>query len=248
MAELGEAVAVIIVKDISDECPFTHDDGPFNKKNDLVNSPSTLGANLGSGGEPYEVSFTFMGSKKTLQVGQAAHHLVPGDAAVNKATALLKYVRKSDGEIKGDIGYGVNHANNGVWLPGSYHWDVDRFGKWKEQDTMVQYVYAYHAMKHKGRQFHDAHTDYNAWCRRTLEKIRVKMLEMQRDCDKCTIKKPFKPPYGLVAIIDRLSGRLRSYVTGPPSKWKPPFCTSRWAVLYGAGMTPESIMNLAMQR
>lgn len=248
MAELGEMVTVALILDMDSACPFSHEKPKHEKQNDLTNNPSKLGRNLG-GGDPIPLSFYVRGRKFEMELGFGAHHLVPGDASLNKATALLKLMKK--GEMKGDIGYGVNHERNGVWLPGNYRWDAASKGKWSTLGASggfeVQFAYAYYAMQVTGRQFHDSHTDYSAWVRRTLEKIRVKTLALQAGCDECkeiNAKKPWNPPYTLVGVIDRLSSRLRGYVTGPVSRWKPPFCTSSMAVLVGAGWTPEKVARL----
>jgi hypothetical protein len=60
----------------------------------------------------------------------AAHHLIPGNAALyNGDVGLLDYmqdggkVKSASGReynIKGNIGYDVNGSHNGVWLPGNY--------------------------------------------------------------------------------------------------------------------------------
>jgi hypothetical protein len=59
----------------------------------------------------------------------AAHHLIPGNAALNRTKPLVEYmkdggkVKSAAGKeytIKGHIGYDVNGSHNGVWLPGNY--------------------------------------------------------------------------------------------------------------------------------
>lgn len=46
----------------------------------------------------------------------AAHHLIPGKASLPDSD-VNKYVWKKHGEIENDIGYDVDGAENGVWLP-----------------------------------------------------------------------------------------------------------------------------------
>jgi hypothetical protein len=59
----------------------------------------------------------------------AAHHLIPGNAALNKVKPLIEFMKDGGGvesvagkkySIKGHIGYDVNGSHNGVWLPGNY--------------------------------------------------------------------------------------------------------------------------------
>lgn len=45
------------------------------------------------------------------------HHLIPGNESLKKATTLLPWIFGDEGKIENDIGYNVNNASNGVWLP-----------------------------------------------------------------------------------------------------------------------------------
>jgi hypothetical protein len=69
---------------------------------------------------------------------------------------------------------------------------------------------------------------------------------LRSDCKKCEerAKKPWDPPYALVGMLYNLAQRMRGYVTGAKSKWRPPYCTSDFAVLMGSGMTPEKMASL----
>lgn len=249
MTQLGEGVSVVVTAALVDECLMDHDGGPYDKKNDLNNNSALLGSNLKTGGEPFKVSFTLGTTDYELDVTVAAHHLVPGNESLLRAQQLVAWMKKGK-NVKGDIGYGVNHENNGVWLPGSYAWNAQSLTTWKKlgasaDGVQLQYAYAYTAMRKSGRPWHDRHTDYSAWVKRTLEKFRVKMLEMRSACPKCdqNAKKPWPPPYALVSRIDGLSARLRGRLQGPRTGWVPPFNTSRWAVLYAIGRTPNNMLG-----
>jgi hypothetical protein len=59
----------------------------------------------------------------------AAHHLIPGNAALKRTPLLMEYMKKGGSvesqagkkyTINGDIGYDVNGSHNGAWLPGNY--------------------------------------------------------------------------------------------------------------------------------
>jgi hypothetical protein len=245
MSQLGEPVAVAMADDLVDECPFSHDDNPPSKTNDLTNNPSKLGTNL-KGGDAIQIKVKVRTNVRTMECGFGAHHVIPGDASLNKSSQLLPWMKK--GDLKSDIGYGVNHANNGIWLPGNYGWDPKTVMKWGKLAASggfeIQFGYAYAAMTATQRQFHDAHPVYSTWVRLTLEKMRVKMLEMKTDCSHCdkkNNKKPYNPPFKLVGMLDGLSERLRGKLRFPASQWVPPFYTSEMSVLMHTGMTPDSL-------
>lgn len=249
MTQLGEGVGVAVTAALVDECLLDHTSGPYEKTNDLNNNSTLLGSNLKSGGEPFQVSFSLDDTSYEVDVTVAAHHLIPGNEALLRAQSVIAWMKKGK-NVKGHIGYGVNHKNNGVWLPGSYAWNSQSTTTWKKlgstaQGVQLQYAYAYCAMKKRGRPWHDRHTDYSAWVKRTLEKFKVKMLEMRTGCDKCdqNAKKPWPPPYKLVSRIDSLAERLRNRLLGSPKGWVPPFNTSRWAMLYAIGRTPNKMLG-----
>jgi hypothetical protein len=59
----------------------------------------------------------------------AAHHLIPGNAALKKTKLLVEFMKDGGNvesvagkkyTIKGHIGYDVNGSHNGAWLPGNY--------------------------------------------------------------------------------------------------------------------------------
>jgi hypothetical protein len=250
MSEIGEAVGVALADELTTECPFSHDEGPHDKKNDLKNNSHKLGSSLAGDGDPepdVEVTYTFLGKKKTVKVICGAHHLIPGNASLAKSQKLLKLMKK--GELKGDIGYGVNHANNGVWLPGNYAWNAQSALRWgrlsAEGGLEIQYAYAYAAMSKMRRQFHDAHPVYSGEVRAILEKIRLKLLDVKAGCEKCQEvngKKPYNPPYGLVGILDGVSAHLLGMVTGSSVLWKT-FYTSEMSILYSQGLRPETMLS-----
>src|SRR5919198_6553003 len=127
-----------------------HGDGPYQRKNDLNNNSALLGDNLEAAGDSFQAakaSFTLDDESYELDVTVAAHHLVPGNESLLRANQLIAWMRKGQ-NVKGDVGYGVNHAKNGVWLPGSYAWNSQSTVTWKKlgataSGVQVQYAYAY---------------------------------------------------------------------------------------------------------
>lgn len=245
MPELLEKIAIAVAAEVADECPFSHEKGKHDKTNDLTNNSATLGSRL-KGGDSQEISVTVRGKTKKMDLGFQAHHLIPG-ASINGAKPLVSFMAKGS-KVKGDVGYTQNDPWNGVWLPA-----LHEFKGWGELGKgggyEIQFAYAYFAMKATGSQFHmwdSSHKDYNALVRRTLEEIRLKILELRSDCPKCDegAKQPWDPPYQLNEMLEKLAVRMNGYVTGSQNKWHPPFCTSDFAVLVGAGHTPEKMAGL----
>jgi hypothetical protein len=245
MPELGELAAVALAAEVVDECPFPHEDEQHNRSNDFSNVPATLGRRL-RGGADRNIAVTVRGVGKSMPLAFQAHHLIPGTSI--KHAKKLQALMTAGSEVKGDVGYDQNDKRNGRWLPA-----LHRFEGWgalsKDGGFEVQFAYAYYAMTTTGRQFHmgDAsHKDYNAFVRRTLEEIRLKVLELHSDCKKCEdrMQKPWDPPYQLVDQLFDLATRMDGYVTGPTDKWEPPYCTSDYAVLVGQGMTPARMAGL----
>ncbi len=248
MTEFLEFMNAEVMAILGDKCIFSHQDGPHDKKNDLSNSSKKLRTNrkkIGDhSGDPTTLSFSLDGKSYNSELGFNAHHILPADAAVTKAAELLKVMKAqaNGGDLKGDIGYGVNHENNGVFLPTEDRWDAAKFGLWsevmEEQDGYrLLYAYAYWAMKQTGHQFHTGHQDYNDWVLNRLEEIKVKMVESKKGCDVEKCKKastPWNPPYQLVGKLDDIAKKVKGYLTGSPRRWLAPLVTSPEAEHYGA--------------
>lgn len=211
----------------------------------------------------------------------AAHHLLPGNAA--GLTEESKYkddvglfdfmaeeqkVTSSGGntyEIAYNIGYDVNGAHNGVWLPGNYaiktakpkrtskksgRTTPARVGttpvpgtSWRglgSEHEQWQYDYVAATCKAAGGQFHDSHEcPYSENVRLWLEKIATRLHAHQDTCEDCKKKKDgskIPPPYRIKMRLFAMSRCLRGYVTGPPSAWKRPWFTSeKWSKKYFVG-------------
>jgi len=186
----------------------------------------------------HDVTITVGTKESTHKVQYTPHHLVPGNETWPD-TKLLRWVDKKDGQISNDIGYSVNHAANGVDLPG-----IHGIGSsaWSGKSKPFQKEYAFAAMlvSTPKRQFHDRHPKYSAFVVNSLDAIAEK-LDKKNDgktpgCDnkKCggSKKKPFDPPVELVTRLNGVAMRLEGYLTGPPSNWRKPILTSRFALMY----------------
>ncbi|WDD97546.1 AHH domain-containing protein [Thalassomonas actiniarum] len=183
------------------------------EENDITNDASALGENLGA-----RPVWHILCPDKEIPTAiiPGAHHCIPGNAAFKHAMkdGLVDFVSEGgDFNLTSDIGYSINHANNGVWLPGNYgvrpkkgHYTK----KWSSYPTAFKNEYAKRAIKATGRQFHDAHPNYNKQVKKTLYKIMEKMGEPDKNCPICG--KEFdstRPPFGLVRRLDFVSASYK---------------------------------------
>jgi hypothetical protein len=184
------------------------------------NDASKLGKALGGRPEDCKVDVPLRDASRrvsaktaSLPVTCAAHHLIPGNAAL-KESSILELLRV-DGPEKGNIGYNVNKATNGVWLPGNYALR----GKWGEtlQGGVARIDYVRSCMLKYG-QFHDSHTDYSKEVIKALDAIAGKYNSLlSSTCPSCKKKKnkakdPKVSLFLLVGRIDWLSNTLHGYV------------------------------------
>jgi hypothetical protein len=178
----------------------------------------------------------------------AAHHLIPGEASLAPSELYTHYMVKDASidietgagtksfTIGWNIGYNVNGAHNGVWLPGNYALRA-RFSykhKYKGQtweaiaDGDFKTKYSIAAMKKSGnRQFHDAHVPYNEKVLSILNKMAEKLMVHQAVCEQeCKSKTKLNPPYRVKLRLYEWSGCLKRMVVGNPNSWKYPYFTS----------------------
>ena len=181
----------------------------------------------------------------------AAHHLIPGEASLVKSRLYKKYMVKN-GKIKTrsgreftitqNIGYCVNGAHNGVWLPGNYairektspkegvSWgsapgkpgliDLDEFKDW-----CFNYMLA--CVDKVQGQFHDSHPTYNEKALGVLNMTHRALVTHQDTCKQCEGKDTVPPPYivktKLYFISQYLYTKLR---VQHGAQWKVPWYTS----------------------
>jgi len=169
----------------------------------------------------------------------AAHHLIPGNGSLagEEPSDIYNYMCrgktvqgvKHSREISKNIGYCVNGAHNGVWLPGSY---AVRAGKsrtgptWSAMAPAWQYDYMIAAVCTTGNQFHDTHSNYNDAVKEILNKLAIKLTDhVDTDCEKCKGPK-ILPPYKVKRWLYAISSWLHQRVVPPRHAWKLPFLTS----------------------
>lgn len=83
--------------------------------------------------EPIEIKNN-KGEEKKYPLSIAAHHLIPGEASLPKSD-LAKYIWKKKKVIDGDIGYDVDGAENGKWLPTHHKMSL---GMGKKQTIIIR--------------------------------------------------------------------------------------------------------------
>ncbi len=184
----------------------------------------------------------------------AAHHLIPGNAALyTDDDRLQNYMLKgktvsAEGKswtIKYHIGYNVNGAHNGVWLAGNYAIRASTsptrqsWGDMGNEDWQLNYVAA--CVKATGGQFHDAHGKYSEAVQKLLNKIAEKLAFHQANCLICKEKggTQIPPPYLIKKRLYNLSTYFRQQLTSSPEEWRRPWFTSdRWRdVVFGNDAT-----------
>jgi len=218
-----------------DESPASPEGQTEGAENGESNDASVLGKNLGDR-PTWSIKHKVdpedpIAAGESTNIVPAAHHLLPGGASVNKATGLHKYMLwkgKNSLGLSGPIGYDINSAPNGVWLPGNYAVRKDTvFNKtWGDFKDPFKNAYARAAMKNAGNlQLHDAHPAYNSNAKQTLLDLAKKLDEMWQDRSKCPVcKKDMKdknrPPYGLVGRLNMLSGEHRKTLIFPEQNRK----------------------------
>ncbi len=188
--------------------------------NDFYNCASKLGKHMG-GDKPL---WTIKHPEKTDEnttVSSAAHHCIPGNASFKPVydAGLKDFMDKGGAYASENVGYSINHTNNGVWLPGNYYVRKGRGGfkkNWGDKTTKFKNEYAVAAIEKSKLQFHDAHRSYNTRVKKTLQKVLEKLGEPDDDtCPICDQEMEHKrPPYGLVARLDFISGQHRLMLTG----------------------------------
>jgi hypothetical protein len=128
--ELNELIAVDVDAHIPEKCPFC----PIEKdKKDLTskigkdNNSNTLGESLEAAGDKKKDHLYFDADFDTYRSYSAeAHHLICGNEVLKEEGEVEKYLlHQSKATSKGgagvlepnDVGYNVNSAENGIWLP-----------------------------------------------------------------------------------------------------------------------------------
>jgi len=126
-----------------------------------------------------------------------------------------------------------------------------------ERMRALFYDYAFASMRAAGaRQFHDRHPAYSDFVVRVLNKIAAPLDARvndsagcgEDDCPGNKAKKPFDPPYNLLARLYTLAGSLQGKLMGSPRSWKMPLMTSRFALMYKVKTMTEDLAREALRK
>jgi hypothetical protein len=163
------------------------------------------------------VDMRMVGESRSHKLVANPHHLIPGNESLACADTLLEWIFASGGKIENDIGYDVNNAQNGIWLPSN---NSMRGVKWWEGDDEINQKtkFVVQAMDKAGRHFHDRHNDpYSEFVTEILNKIADRMNGVsQKGCPyekEASGKGKYKPPYSLVARLNGVSNRIKPYLS-----------------------------------
>ncbi len=260
MTEIAESVSPDLIAEINhdESCYFCNSKNqPVNETNTSADDPdddsaypgleedgirfknnaSALGSALGGAPGKKDVKV----SAQSLASSTAAHHLIPGNAALKNSKFFLekKYVW-TDGSAQGNIGYNVNSGPNGVWLPGNY---AQRpWGKKGAAFAAAKGVsatsYAFISINEWRSQFHDAHEDYSDLVRQALDQVFDKLQRNESIvCPEAAKKqdddpKKKSPLYILVARFHSISGRMKKKLVFPTENWFKNVFTSAFSLEY----------------
>lgn len=235
MAELNELAGVAIPGvHQEDDCPFCREDEPMEERTsdvepDLEEDP---GKQIGNNSGKLDKNMAAIGAPRPVDwfveiedadgnpvldhhpVTPNPHHLIPGNESLKKADALLEWIFASRGTIAADIGYDVNNAENGAWLPSNNAMRGNSL--WRDERFKRDYVRA--AMAAAGGHFHDRHgRPYSAFVTKLLNKIADRINAVEAGDPGCPNKDDadsgkLKPPYGLVERLNGVSRRIAPYL------------------------------------
>ena len=172
--------------------------------------------------------------------GYEAHHCISGNEIL-KDHPLDKIIMNKGNKYKGQTGYTINNAKNGVYLP-SY--PRKYYGKWEDMDSVEKYNIMALAMEAGEGQAHigchtghksDGGKDYPSMIQEELKAISDRVAKKSDECPFCVdndgkADKPFIPPYKINLWLDVLSQDIESELTGAVATW--PYFISRYAKDY----------------
>lgn len=194
----------------------------------------------------------------------APHHLIPGNESLKGSEivpfmgdddSIAEYAKGKTSLIKDgfSIGYDVNSAANGVWLPSPYalsmknEWPAKpgvkivkrRLGEEVAEETEdFKAAYVAASIEASGRQFHMRHKKYSDKVREILDTMAQRLCEMVTGiCPIATSSEKDEkvdPPLGLVGRLDVLSANLNRLVAG--AVWRTPLYTDAMTEEYSKGL------------
>ena len=178
-----------------------------------------------------------------VKMAAAPHHIIPGKASM-KPSRIETWTLESKGKIKQDIGYNIDCAQNGIFLP---HIPEIYFTKraagtnipmskyygqtWTDLSLSAKQSIGNIIMGETGLQMHysdhddpyvygDNMTTYDDECKQECNHLAdfMKLKAKQSKCKDGDGK--LNPPYNLVQKINNKSKAIENRITGFPILWK----------------------------
>jgi hypothetical protein len=252
--EIAESVSPPLSGAHDNTCPFCNGEEPvlrgLTTHKGSENSSSTLAGNLRD--KPTYILEKGVVEDFPVPVVPAAHHLIPGNQAMDGHPIEQYTTTKVNGQLLEDIGYDINGKENGVWLPtfpdiykkkkvsvkGKIFKGLEigkqKWGDMSEEDkipivNIIQSKWGQaHIGDHKG-------TGYDRACRDRLTLLHnLLMTFWEPECKKSNDDNgKLIPPYGLVERINLQSQHMCNTIMPrkSPGEW------SQWVSNYAKDFT-----------
>jgi hypothetical protein len=271
--QIGESVAPPALGLHDDTCPFCEGKDElqlrnYKTKHGALKEEDVLGHNLGasgtitadrgknnvgnvyplSGGDQPHDGWTIREQvlmEFEVWMKATPHHLIPGKASM-RGSRLENWTREDQGKIKQDIGYSIDCAQNGIWLPYLPSiYTIKHVSKtvkqpmntyygtrWEPLHSDAKHDIAYMIMSETWLQFHytdhdapyhhiDSTENYDGNAQARCNLLADVMETFWKDkCPKAKDDDKFFPPYGLVERINLQSEYMKQRITGKPSYWR----------------------------
>jgi hypothetical protein len=163
-----------------------------------------------------------------------AHHLISGKQALMGHPFECWIVKGR--RIRGDTGYSINNADNGIHAPSI---PDESKGSWGGLDPAKKQAAAFWIMEQIGIQFHKGphnisdkendpdgqfHIRYDIYIKELLSKMDLVMIQWKKICPKCKPssdgkKQKPQPNARVNQYLDNLSRHLRKKISRPSSDW-----------------------------
>lgn len=246
----------------SDDCPFCKDPDlkNYKTKKGSMKDEKKLRSNLRNEGEITSDSVGNVyplpgggdrtigweakpGALETFAVRMAAapHHIIPGKAAMDKSK-LEKWTVEGS-KIKQDIGYNIDGAQNGVFLPHlpEIYWTKHKSGTKTPQSKYYGVAWSglsasakesigflvqgetwlqMHYTDHDDPYVHMDHDkNYDKECKNQCNLLND-LMTLKANAAKCKdADSKLNPPYELVSWINEKSSQIKMKITGNPKNW-----------------------------
>lgn len=176
-----------------------------------------------------------------VKMAAAPHHIIPGNAAM-APSRVETWTLASKGKIKEDIGYSIDCAQNGIFLP---HLPEIYFTRHIHKTPMSKYYgqtwaglsdgakgsiaatihmeicLQMHYTDHDDPYVHVDHSaSYDGQCKQACNDVADYMELKASVCPEKGDDGKLMPPYGLVHMLNEESADMKDNITGVPAKWK----------------------------